>query len=425
MSADKFIAMQQPDIKAAKAEKLSTLKKDVRALVAERDGTFTKSEGSIKDLFTAQGINPVDVGRALTLPQVNEIFKKTGINTPITEAEFKTWDDEDRIDIAYRQKYADVKQELIEAPWIAEYDLIMGTEDGAKFTNKEFFPNGVDTLKSYLASKTLSPNTWTTDKDTGFQVATPKVEPWNDEALKPMFFDWPKASFGPDGKTVGSVYPGGTAYGDIMYDAKGQPVLDANGQPMKVTSTPEDAALDKMFERYRSAGGPLTANQWYFSTKGGDLSEPDLSNIPDYQGGIKDLPPIKGTLGALDDILAKVDEISKGFDAKVKPEKVKVHITKLMDSSLSDGMSYVFSSPKMYVAMQSSGILKPSKSGAESLVIITRPENRQPAKDVYTFYQLVDEGLTPAEAGGLIGGSIGVDRFKASYKLITGKDWVA
>src|SRR3990167_2961957 len=288
-TADQIIKSFQAGNTSKNLQESQTIQEEINRLAASPTASFDEALGLYDDLFRLTGRDAVKDGKRLTLEQINTLRTGDGLGEFQKDAQGNIVDetcisltDEDYTDLAYRKDFADRQKTENEAPWMDIYNQVMKSPDAIKFTNPEFFIGGKDALTNWAGAGSESGLKFIRDPNTGQMVPdlSGTEKPWDDPALAPMFYTWPKANF--------------DATGQVTKDANGNPIYDGGGDVYgetlngeKVMATADDEAMDNLYFKYRRQGGNLTAKEWYFATAGGTLP-PDVSRVPkDVTAGAK------------------------------------------------------------------------------------------------------------------------------------------
>jgi hypothetical protein len=388
--------------------------------------SFDETGNSYAELFRLMGRNAVTKGRELTLESINSLRAAQGLpafqqgaDGSIVDDQGNPLDDQDYTELAYRKDYQDRVTKSSEKPWEAVYKQLLGTPGlGEKLLKPELYPGANDAVKKVLAGISLGTDLFYKDPSTGLwslDMNKANLSMSNPE-LQPYFMNWPTAAFNPDG-TVAAFTPGGYVYGEIV-----------NGKP--ILSTPEDEALDQAYFAYRNTGGTLDPTAWYFATQGGKAVKPNEAMIPeqyrpkgeDFQNvgttlvkgagpatGVSTEAPQPGTLASLDAAKAKLTESMKSLPPSVKQSQIELYL---------DGVSGSDSQASKDLSTALAFIAKD-----QTLPGYAANKTTQAGKDYAAFVMMVKGGLPEAKAAELLILAIG-DRFKTSYKALTGKEWV-
>ena len=406
MTADMVIKANEPAAIAARVQAIAPLQEAVNTVVASKTGTYDDIAEGMKSLFAAQGKDGAALGRGMSIDQINEALTATG-GKAITADDLKTWVNDDYADAAYRAKFASLKKDGIENPWDAKLKLLLSTIDGAKFADPLLNPAGRSAIEDWLKIESLSPHVGEPDPITGIRQVI--STPWEDPTLSPIFFDWPMATWNEKGVLDPVYYKGGMAYGEPLYDASGNPMVDKDGKPMKVTATPKDRALDAQYAAYKRDAGPLTANEWYFATKGGTV-EPDSKNMLGSVSGGEDTPVSN----------ADLDSILKTFDTDFPKMSPKVDSDATKEAITNIAKDPVYTDMKMLQVL----LRQPQWRDIQENIGY-KGYDKLPIKDATSFITLINQGLSEAEAAKIMVSLTSQDRFNAAYKAIKGKDWAA
>ncbi len=423
-TAEQLIASFSGSNTAGNITQANTIQTEINK-IASAGQSFNEAAGIYDDLFRLMGRDAVKEGRGLTLDRINTIRTADGLGAFSKDAQGNLVDengipltDEDFAELGYRADYNDKVTKAKEEPWVKARELIMKSPSAQKFLDESLFPGSKDALDSYLESYFLNPGNFVVDQATGTLVPdTSKLQlPWKSPEYYHVYFTWPRAAF--DEK------------GAIKTDAAGKPIFDMGGDVygetlggQKVVATPEDTELDAAWVKYQRTGGKLTAPQWYFATAGG-ARPPNEAAIPKEAGGGGEnflnvgtpgtgstfVPSTPGTKGGLDAAVAKLTETIGQMPATVKQDQIVTYLNAVTGSSAQG-----------------------SNDLATALAFIAKSENlpgyaanktSQAGKDYAAFAMMLKGGVPKASAFEILALAIGADRFKASYKALTGKEWV-
>jgi len=137
------------------------------------------------------------------------------------------------------------------------------------------------------------------DPETGLALPPPgdAFDMMSNESYYHVFYDWPLAQFNADGTINGDTYSGGE-----MRNPSYEPQVDRNGNITadEARKIQEDEKLDKAYVSYRSKGGELNGQQWYYQSQGGKVpvgnefdSEKYGTNVGELFKGTDPLQPPK------------------------------------------------------------------------------------------------------------------------------------
>src|SRR3990167_4922411 len=358
-TADQIIKSFQAGNTSKNLQESQTIQEEINRLAASPTASFDEALGLYDDLFRLTGRDAVKDGKRLTLEQINTLRTGDGLGEFQKDAQGNIVDetgisltDEDYTDLAYRKDFADRQKTENEAPLMDIYNQVMKSPDAIKFTNPEFFIGGKDALKNWAVAVSESGLKFIRDPNTGQMVPdlSGTEKPWDDPALAPMFYTWPKANF--------------DATGQVTKDANGNPIYDGGGDVYgetlngeKVMATADDEAMDNLYFKYRRQGGNLTAKEWYFATAGGTLP-PDVSRVPkDVTAGAKVIAGLPGDpkTGEMTGNLAAFNSVLKADATAETSLKVLNGVTTSQWQALAaDPDAYT----KVVSAAQASGAIK-------------------------------------------------------------------
>ena len=250
------------------SQKLST---EINTIAAAKQ-SFDEASSLLKEYFTATGRNAAVEGRRLSLEDINALRARDGLPAFTKDAAGNivddlgnVLDDTDFSDLGMRNEFYDRTDKAGETPWKSVMDMLLKTENGAKFLDEAAFPGVTGALEGVLVNLYFGGGL-IQDPQTG-QVTIDATK-FNlgsfdqNNTVYPLIYTWPKAAFDPKtGKTVGAYDMGGDVYDDTLKP-------DA-----------EDAGLDEKYFSYLRTGGSLSPREWYFATASGTLA-PNKANIP-------------------------------------------------------------------------------------------------------------------------------------------------
>lgn len=162
-----------------------------------------------------------------------------------------------------------------------------------------------------------------------------------------------------------------------------------------------------------------TALQGYMKEQGIDITQSDfvkaMTAPSTAGGGLTAGAP--GTAGALEAAQSKVDQLISALPAKVNPEAAKNELSMVAKGSYTPRQALALANmpgaaTNVWVVNGQTGIKDADK---------IKPT--QAAYDYLGFQNLVKLGIPEKTAGELLSDTLGAERFKTSYKALTGKDW--
>jgi hypothetical protein len=160
----------------------------------------------------------------------------------------------------------------------------------------------------------------------------------------------------------------------------------------------------------------------YFKSQGINVSSADLVKSLSGTGGAGAMgttgtasAPPGGTIGTVQQAQGLVDKYGTSFSAKIDPENLKDMIQQVADGSFStESVIYPDTTHEGLLELQSlPGWSTYLKNGVKSQV----------GSDYTLYAYLTHYGVPTATAYDIVSTAIGPDRFKTSYKAVTGKDW--
>jgi hypothetical protein len=160
-----------------------------------------------------------------------------------------------------------------------------------------------------------------------------------------------------------------------------------------------------------------TALGAYFKTQGVDISSADLQKAMTTTtpaAGTAGGEPA-GTIGTVAKAQSLVDQYGTSFSAKIDPEALKGMIDQVAKGTL-DTSNLIYPDDKQEGLLELQylpGWNTYLKNGVKSQV----------GSDYTLYAYLTHYGVPSATAYSIVSTAIGPDRFKTSYKAVTGKDW--
>ncbi len=338
--------------------------------------------------------------------------------------------EEDFAETAMRADYQRKATQVAEQPWQTAYDALVAP--GSAFASKILsVPGGEQTVKEVLQSQYLG-GSYKLDPTT--QQMVPDYSgglPWDNPKTSYLFNNWPMATFDSSGTATN-------------YDLGGEPYGLTQGSTT-IQKMPDDQALDASYAKYQyglgTTGTPLTAQQWYFATAGGK-NPPDPTKIPKEIQSPEDLTKVglpgsttgttsttpaastqPGTTGALTAANTQVDTMIASLPSSVNADDVKGTLDATSKQTFSD-QDYINLMDSNYPGYTEHVM------GGQKLAVLNGGQGAwgaspdQIGKDFMGFDRLLKNGLTEKQAASLLETTIGVDRFKAAYKGMTGKEWI-
>jgi hypothetical protein len=159
-----------------------------------------------------------------------------------------------------------------------------------------------------------------------------------------------------------------------------------------------------------------TALETYFKANGVNVASGDIIKSLTPTPSDPGTPPKPaGTIGTVAQAQGLVDKYGTSFSAKIDPEALKGMIDQVAKGTLD-------TSDLIYPDENQEGLLELQKLPGWSTYLKNGVKS-QVGSDYTLYAYLTHYGVPTATAYDIVSTAIGPDRFKTSYKAVTGKDW--